>query len=110
MNIPAARPLFAWDCLENSPSLQTVKQYLHSLPDAALLDALRRGRGKGRNDYPVTALWGAVVLKPLRRHLTMEAMLGELRRNAGLRALIGIDCEAKVPRKWNVSRFEEVLG
>ena len=110
MNIPVARPLFAWDCLEDSPSLQTVRQFLHSLPDGKLLDALRRGRGKGRNDYPVTALWGTVLLKPLLRHTSMEACLGELRRNAGLRALIGIDCEAKVPRKWNVSRFEVVLG
>ena len=37
-------------------------------------------------------------------------MLGELRRNDGLRRLIGIESEAGVPKPWNISRFEEVLG
>jgi hypothetical protein len=44
------------------------------------------------------------------RHVTTEAMLGELRRNEGLRRLIGIESEAGVPKPWNISRFEEVLG
>ena len=58
MIIHAAKPLFAWDCLEDSPSLQTIKDLLAALPDAKLLDSLRTARGKGRNDYPVTVLWG----------------------------------------------------
>jgi hypothetical protein len=33
-----------------------------------------------------------------------------LRRNDGLRRLIGIESEQGVPKKWNVSRFEDVLG
>jgi hypothetical protein len=44
------------------------------------------------------------------RHLTTEAVLAELRRNEGLRRLIGIESEGGVPKKWNMSRFEEVLG
>jgi Transposase DDE domain len=51
----------------------------------------------------------AVSLTAL-RHITTEATLGELRRNAGLRALIGIDSEGGVPKPWNISRFEETLG
>ena len=39
-----------------------------------------------------------------------EACLGELRRNEGLRRLIGIESEQRVPSKWNMSRFEETLG
>ena len=110
MVIPAAKPLFAWDELEDSPSLQTVKQILDSLPDGKLLESLRNARSKGRNDYPVHVLWGVIVLRVALRHLTTEAVLAELRRNAGLRRLIGIDSEAAVPRPWNISRFEEVLG
>ena len=108
--IPAAKPLFAWDELEDSPSLSTIKEILHSLPDAKLLDSLRNARGKGRNDYPVSVLWGVVVLRVMLRHITTEAVLAELRRNAGLRALIGIDSEAAVPKPWNISRFEDTLG
>jgi hypothetical protein len=110
MILHAAKPLFAWDDLEDSPSLQTIKDLLAALPDAKLLDALRAARGKGRNDYPVHVLWGVVVLRVALRHVTTEAVLAELRRNDGLRRLIGIASEAGVPRKWNMSRFEEVLG
>jgi hypothetical protein len=110
MVIPAPRPLFAWDELEDSPSLHTLKGLLEALPDAKLLDSLRHARGKGRDDYPIHVLWGVVVLRVALRHITTEAVLGELRRNAGLRALIGIDKEAGVPKPWNISRFEDTLG
>ena len=73
-------------------------------------ESLRLGRDKGRNDYPVHVLWGTVVLRVVLRHVTTEAMLAELRRNEGLRRLIGIESESGVPRPWNISRFEEVLG
>ncbi len=110
MIIHAAKPLFAWDCLEDSPSLQTVKDLLAALPDGKLLDSLAIARGKGRNEYPVHVLWGVVLLRVALRHVTTEAVLAELRRNEGLRRVIGIDSEEGVPNKWNMSRFEDVLG
>jgi hypothetical protein len=110
MVLHPTKPLFDWESLEDSPSLQTIKDLLATLPDAKLLDSLRKARGKGRNDYPVHVLWGVVVLRVALRHVTTEAVLAELRRNEGLRRLIGIESEAGVPRPWNLSRFEEVLG
>jgi len=110
MMIHFAKPLFAWDCLEDSPSLQTIKNLLAALPDGKLLDSLRAARGKGRDDYPVSVLWGVVVLRVALRHITTEAVLAELRRNEGLRRIIGIESESGVPHKWNMSRFEDVLG
>ena len=110
MVLHPAKPLFDWESLEDSPSLQTIKDLLAALPDAKLLESLRQARGKGRNDYPVHVLWGIVVLRVVLRHVTTEAVLGELRRNDGLRRLIGIESEARVPKPWNLSRFEEVLG
>jgi hypothetical protein len=110
MIIHAAKPLFAWDCLEDSPSLRTIKELLAALPDGKLLNSLRVARGKGRNDYPVSVLWGVVVLRVALRHITTESILAELMRNEGLRRLIGIESESGVPKKWNISRFEEVLG
>jgi hypothetical protein len=110
MIIHAAKPLFAWDCLEDSPSLRTIRDLLAALPDGKLLNSLRAARGKGRNDYPVSVLWGVVVLRIALRHVTTEAVLAELRRNEGLRRLIGIESETGVPKPWNISRFEEVLG
>lgn len=110
MRIALSKPLFAWDCLEDSPSLKTIRELLAAIPDGKLLDSLRAARGKGRNDYPVHVLWGVVVLTIALRHSDTEACLGELRRNEGLRRLIGIESEDKVPAKWNMSRFEETLG
>ena len=110
MIVHSAKPLFAWDCLEDSPSLQTIKDLLAALPDGKLLNSLRAARGKGRDDYPVSVLWGVVVLRVALRHITTEAILAELRRNEGLRRIIGIESESGVPNKWNMSRFEDVLG
>jgi hypothetical protein len=110
MIVHAAQHLFAWDSLEDSPSLRTIKDLLAALPDGKLLQSLRAARGKGRDDYPVSVLWGVVVLRVALRHVTTEATLAELRRNEGLRRLIGIESEAGVPKPWNLSRFEDVLG
>ncbi len=110
MRIEQTKPLFAWDCLEDSPSLKTIRQFLQAIPDGPLLEGLRNWRGRGRNDYPVHVLWGVVLLTPLLRHQRSEDCLAELGRNRGLRQLIGIESEDGVPKKWNVSRFIETLG
>ena len=110
MRIQLTKPLFAWDCLEDSPSLKTVRQFLQAIPDGILLEGLRNQRGRGRNDYPVHVLWGVVLLTHLLRHTSIDSCLAELCRNEGLRRLIGIESEEKVPKKWNVSRFIDVLG
>ena len=112
MQLANCQPLFAWDALEDSPSLGTIKRFLATIPDAPLLDSLRQARGHGRDDHPVPVLWGVLLLTIVLRHVHFEACLAELRRNDDLRALIGIprDEEDKVPDGWNVSRFLHVLG
>jgi hypothetical protein len=110
MLIAMTKPLFAWDCLQDSPSLATIREVLASVPDAKLLEMLRHYRGRGRDDYPVHVLWGVLLLRIALRHVTFEATLAELKRNEPLRRLIGIEEEKDVPRPWNVSRFLEVLG
>jgi len=110
MRIQTTKPLFAWDCLEDSPTLKTIKQLLDVVPDQALLESLRAARGKGRDDVPVQVAWGVLVLSVALRHPTIEHCLGELRRNESLRKLIGIESEHTVPQKWNLSRFLDTLG
>jgi hypothetical protein len=110
MRIHVLQPLFAWDALEDSPSLATIRRFLEAVPDERLLASLQAARGKGRDDYPVRVLWGVVLLTPLLRHTSFEACLAELRRNEGLRRLLGIPSEHQVPKKWNISRFLDLLG
>jgi len=110
MRVAITKPLFAWDCLDDSPDLKTIKESLALLPDEKLLAALHRWRGKGRDDYPIHVLWGVAVLRVLLRHVTYQSCLDELKRNPALRRLIGIERDEQIPSKWNVSRFLEVLG
>jgi hypothetical protein len=110
MHIDVTRPLFPWDCLDDCPDLKTIRQLLQIIPDGRLLEALRRHRGKGRDDFPVHVLWGVVVLKPLLRHTTYQQVLDELKRNPAVAELIGIHCGQPVPDQWNLSRFLDVLG
>jgi hypothetical protein len=110
MLIHAARPLFAWSELEDSPSLQTIRAVLSSLDDQPLLDGLRRARGQGRNDYPVGVLWGVVVVSVLCRHVWLNDCLAELHRNPTLCRILGITKVADIPGPHNLSRFLDLLG
>jgi Transposase DDE domain/Transposase domain (DUF772) len=110
MRIHATKPLFAWDELEASPTLATIRETLEAIPDAALLDALNKRRHNGNDTYPVSVLWGVLLLSIVLRHTAMTDCLEELRRNAALRLLIGIESEDHVPNGWNLTRFLAVLG
>jgi hypothetical protein len=110
MKIAITKPLFAWDALEDSPSLKSIRILLEAIPDHALLESLRAARGKGRDDYPVEVLWGTLLLAIMLRHASTDACLEELKRNPALRLLIGIEDEGKVPDADNMSRFLAKLG
>ena len=77
MWVALAKTLSPWETLEDSPSLKTIGAALKALPDWNLLAALRRYRGRGRDEYPVHVLWGVVVLTVLLRHTSTEATLGK---------------------------------
>ena len=110
MHLLTTDPLFAWHKLPDSPGLIALKFLLDLLPDRPLIEALRRYRGHGRNDYPIHVLWRVHVTRYLLRHPTMEACLAELERNPALRPVVGIEEGTGVPEPWNMSRFLEVLG
>jgi hypothetical protein len=110
MYIRDTQRLFPWEALEDSPSLHSIREVLAAIPDSDLLDSLRQARGKGRDDYPVHVLWGVILCRIVLRHPSTQACLAELGRNAALRRVIGIELEEQVPKAWNMSRFEEVLG
>lgn len=110
MKLYITDPLFAWNRLDDSPELKTIRDFFALLPDGKLLECLRTRRGRGRNDVPIERLWFCVVLQRLLRHPTMELTLAELRRNPDLRLLGSMDHADQVPRRWNISRFMAVLG
>lgn len=110
MKVAITKPLFAWDALEDSPSLKSIRLLLEAIPDHALLEALRQARGKGRDDYPVEVLWGTLLLAIALRHVSTDACIEDLKRNPALRLLIGVEAEQGVPDADNMSRFLARLG
>jgi len=105
--IPQGR-LFVWEEIENLGDLDRLALVLKALPDEALMRALERARGKGRNDYPVRAMWNSLVAGVVYEHASTESLRRELLRNAQLRQLCGFDVTKgvqAVPPPWAYTRF-----
>ena len=88
---PEPRMLFSWDDVETRPELQRIELALDALPDDALLTELRKRRGAGRNDFPVAAMWRAVIAGIVFQHASVESLLRELNRNPALLDLCGFN-------------------
>ena len=66
-HVPQAR-LFSWEDVESGSDLDRLSLALDSLPDDALMQALEARRAKGRDDYPVQAMWNAVIARSRSRY------------------------------------------
>lgn len=104
--------LLRWDIVETSSDLDRLSLVLSVLPDEGFMRILEARRGHGRNDYPVRAMWNAVVAGLVYRHSSMASLLSELRRNRELLQACGFDpllgSEA-APSDDAMSRFLAVL-
>jgi len=78
------------------------------IPDEALMRKLEAFRGKGRDDYPVRAVWNSLLAAVLYQHPSVASLRRELLRNGELRQLCGFDpvqgAEA-VPSESAYTRF-----
>ena len=108
MAIIPQKGLFSWKEIEALGDLERLRLVLEYLPDEPLMQALERDRGKGRDDYPLRAVWNSLLGGVVYEHATVESLRRELRRNAQLRELCGFDPlkgEAGVPPPSAYSRF-----
>ncbi|MCY3813361.1 MAG: transposase [Gammaproteobacteria bacterium] len=83
--------LFSWDDVERLPELKRLSFVLDHLPDGDLVAALEAKRGRGRDEYPVAAMWRALVAGMVFGHDSSASLLRELGRNPALLALCGFD-------------------
>ena len=60
--------LFSWDDVDALPDLRRLSLVLDRLPDDPVIEALRAGRGRGRDDYPVEAMWRALIAGVVFQH------------------------------------------
>ena len=53
--------LFSWKEIDAASDLDRLSLVLNVLPDEKLVLYLEQRRGKGRDDYPVRAMWNALL-------------------------------------------------
>ncbi|MCP3882101.1 MAG: transposase, partial [Sulfitobacter sp.] len=61
------------------------------LPDAQIIHYLEAMRGNGRDDFPVRAMWNAVLAGVVFQHPSIEALIRELARNPSLLQACGFE-------------------
>jgi hypothetical protein len=106
-SIPQAR-LFSWNTIEARSDLDRLRMVLEVIPDEALMRKLEEVRGKGRDAYPVRAVWNSLLAGVVYQHPSVASVRRELLRNGELRQLCGFDplkgAEA-VPSESAYTRF-----
>ncbi len=103
------KSLFGWeDDIENLGDLVRLKLVMDYLPDEALMVKLERERGKGRDDFPVRAMWNLILAMFLFDHASDASVIRELNRNGQLKHLCGFGF-GKTPKAHNLSRFRSAL-
>ncbi len=102
------RHLFCWREIEAASDLERLVLVLEAIPDEPLMGLLEKQRDRGRNEYPVRAVWNSVLAGVVFQHPCVAALRRELRRNAELREMCGFDPllgEAAVPTDSAYSNF-----
>jgi len=108
MAIIPRRSLFCWENVESQSDLDRLRLVLEVLPDEPLMEKLESRRGKGRDDYPVRAIWNSLLAGIVFQHESVESLRRELLRNGELRDLCGLDPlggSESVPSSDAYSRF-----
>ncbi|QQK80439.1 transposase [Salicibibacter cibi] len=99
--------LFSWEDLADLGDLERLRLVLDYLPDEALMRTLEKKRYKGRNEYPVRAMWNTMLAGVVFEHTSIESLRRELSRNGQLRELCGLT--VIVPPAYVYTRFLKKL-
>ena len=108
MAIIPQQTFFVWDEIENLGDLERLQLVLEYMPDEELMQILEKERGKGRDDYPVRAMWNSILAGVVYQHPSIESLRRELLRNGQLRFMCGFR-NGKVPEAYVYSRFFKKL-
>lgn len=108
MAIIPQKQLFGWQEIDQLGDLERLLLVVNHLPDEKLMQKLEHDRGKGRDDYPVRAVWNSILAGIVYQHPSIESLRRELLRNAQLREICGFNLflgEKAVPPAYVYSRF-----
>jgi len=91
MAIIPQKKLFGWKDVEELGDLERLVLVLESMPDEKLVRTMEQQRFRGRDDYPVRAVWNSILAGIVYQHPTIASLRRELLRNAQLRQICGFD-------------------
>jgi transposase len=100
---------FSWENdVENLGDNERLLFVLENLPDEELMRKLEEERGRGRNEYPIRAMWNMIIAMIVFGHGKQADIIREMKRNVQLRNMCGFGF-GKTPDADNVSRFMKKL-
>ncbi len=109
MAIIPQQTLFVWTDIEKLGDLERLQLVLEYMPDEELMNTLEQERGKGRDDYPIRAMWNSILAGVVFQHISVESLRRELSRNGQLRFMCGFRRKDEVPEAYVYSRFFKKL-
>ena len=80
---------FSWDEVDRISDLNRLHLVLGALPDGDIIRALGAMRGNSRNEYPVSAMWKALIAGIVFQHESVSSLIRELNRNSSLLVICG---------------------
>jgi hypothetical protein len=83
--------LFSWQDVEARSDLDRFVLVRDHLPDEQIIPYLEVMRSKGRDDFPVRAMWNAVIAGVVFQHRSIESLIRELSRNLSLLEVCGFE-------------------
>ena len=83
--------LFSWNDVEARSDLERFYLVRDNLPDENIVVALEKRRGNGRDDFPIRAMWNALIAGIVFQHASIESLIRELSRNPSLLEACGFD-------------------
>jgi hypothetical protein len=90
--------------IENLGDNERLKFVLENLPDEEFMQKLEKERGRGRNEYPVRAMWNMIIAMIVFGHGRYADIIREMRRNVQLRFVCGFEF-GRTLDAHNISRF-----
>ncbi len=93
MKIISQLSVFDYHEIEILGDLERVKLLIDNVPDEKIIEKLEKIRGKGRNEYPIIAVWNSLLIMPLIECSSVEQLRRELSRNRDLRKICGFKDE-----------------
>lgn len=91
MKIITQISVFDYSEIEILGDLERCKLLIDNVPDEKIVKKLKEIRGKGRNEYPIEAVWNSILIMPLLECSSVEQLRRELLRNRDLRKICGFD-------------------